>query len=229
MCAFVASPVLADLTVTPIGNGGTYDGYGPYQSGQGGEFTLLPSDDLSFVLQYYADPAKDEGTPNTFQTFCIEETEYIYPNPTTAAAVFNDNAVYGGVGPVGDPISVGTAWLYSEFAAGTLSGYAYYGTSTARKASASELQNAIWYLEEEGGSLSTNYTNLLKGEFGTSSGIADWRADNYGQYAVKALNLYEIGTGALRQDVLVMVPLPGAILVGLIALGIAGLKLRKFA
>ena len=62
-------------------------------------------------------------------------------------------AVLGGGGAVNgaDPISIGTAYLYSEFAKGTLQDYAFAGTEAEREASAALLQNAIWYLEKEGG------------------------------------------------------------------------------
>src|SRR5277367_191969 len=42
MMAFLAgSALLADTTVTTVGYGGNYGGYGPYQTGVGGEFTLF--------------------------------------------------------------------------------------------------------------------------------------------------------------------------------------------
>lgn len=46
------------------------------------------------------------------------------------------------------PLTEGTAWLYSQFAAGTLAGYDYSNTSTLGRAySALELQEAIWFLQ----------------------------------------------------------------------------------
>jgi hypothetical protein len=217
VCAFVAAPVLAD-TVT------FKNGYGIWQTELGGEFTLDPSTGLEWVLSYYAPAAKDQGTNGTFQTFCLEAFEHVYSN-ATYTAVLNDKAINGGVGAAGDPLSVGAAWLYYEFAKGTLTGYDYSDTGVGREPSADALQKAIWALEEEsGGSINTTYNTMLVGKFGT---IANAKLDNMGQYGVKVLNLYE-GT-TLRQDVLVLVPVPGAMLLGFLGLGYAGMRLRKVA
>jgi len=214
-CAFMAAPVLADLTVT------FKDGYGKWQTGLGGEFTLDPSAELEWVLPFYADVAKDQsdvGTTGTFQTFCVEEYENVWAN-ATYSAVLNDRAIAGGVGSAGDPLSLGAAYLYHEFQNGTLSGYEY-ANSTGRLASAAAVQNAIWYLEDEGGEENA-YTAMVATLFGS---IGEAKADNNGRYAVALLNLYE-GT-ALRQDVLVCVPVPGAVLLGLLGMGTAGALLR---
>jgi hypothetical protein len=59
-----------------------------------------------------------------FQTFCIETTEFFSPGATYTAST-SDNALYGGHPPGGVPVTLGTAWLYSEFASGGLSTYGY--------------------------------------------------------------------------------------------------------
>src|SRR4029077_5677849 len=81
-------------------------------------------------------------------TFCIEDNEFVYPD-TLYNQTINPEAIGGGDGgPHPDPVSQGTGWLYSQFAAGTLPGYAY---GVGRLASADLLQKAIWFLEEESG------------------------------------------------------------------------------
>lgn len=227
VCAFVTVPVLADQVTT-------IDGYGIWQTGTGGEFTLKPSNDLAWVLAYYDASTKNQGTqvqPGSFQSFCVEESEYIYAN-TTFDVVLNNNAVAGGGGggwPNGDPISVGTAWLYHMFQIQDPAlGYDY--SAAGRKVSAAALQNAIWYLEQEPGALDAHYTGLLTGKFGT---VANAMQNNNGAYPVEVLNLYVPGhvgeRDYLRQDVLVCVPVPGAVLLGLLGLGAAGVRLRRFA
>ena len=218
-------------------------------------------------LPLYADPAKNQGVQDTFQTFCLEESEHIYAGKPHAV-VFNTKAIKGGVGPQGDPISLGTAWLYHEFQNGdpkALLGYNYQWsaqklrsaasthlvpsktglrnrilaflraidnyTGAGRRTSARDLQNAIWYLEDEGGSLTAAYTNLLNTKFGS---IANAKSDNNGKYPVAALNLYALDANGdpdltkLRQDMLVCVPVPAAALLGLLRLGTAGLTLRRY-
>ncbi len=103
-----------------------------FSSGNGGEFNVTASGGLAWM--------------GSFPTFCLETAEYFVPGGTYDAIV-NNAAAYGGVGPAGDPICIGTAWLYSQFRAGTLSGYDASGA--ARLADAGVLRQTIWYLEGE--------------------------------------------------------------------------------
>jgi hypothetical protein len=53
---------------------------------------------------------------------------------------------------VASTLTEGTAWLYSQFAAGTLGGYDYSTTSTSTRATtAMEVQEAIWTLQNSPG------------------------------------------------------------------------------
>ena len=197
---FLAVPVWAGYTID------TGTTYGPYEANPGGEFTLMPGGGLEVYLNNYDPLAKGESiafsdgttTTATFQTFCVEATggEYILLNHQFIAAL-NTNAVAGGTGnPLGpgDPISVGTAYLYYQFAKGNLSGYNYTGGTSARLADAAELQQAIWYLEGEIPDPGSNsFMTLVNGLF------ADPFADNnLNQYPVMALNL--TNSGELYQD-----------------------------
>jgi hypothetical protein len=235
--ATIAQNALA-YTVTTTGNGGTYAGYGPYQTGQGGEFTLQASQDLQWVLNYYSSVTKNVGTAmNTFQTFCIEENEYIYSN-TTHSATISDGAISGGNNGAAmhgyDPISIGTAWLYHSFAMGILEGYNYIdGTTTAtkRSTSASALQNALWWLEGEiADPVGNIFRNAVIDHFGSAAAAM---ADNNGQIGVAALNLWAEGhegdPNYRRQDQLVVThaPIPAAIwLFGAGLLGMVGVRRR---
>jgi hypothetical protein len=128
-----------------------------------------------------------------------------------------------------DNISIGTAWLYSQFRAGAL--------TINSVGAAGNLQDAIWYLEGEtpinyGGYDGTAFYNAAK--TGTSTTDTTVFNDSKGAYGVVALNLYDglphdklvTFTGGpyegeqhyLNQDVLGIVPEPTTIIAGALLL-----------
>ena len=190
----LASPAMAGQI--QVGYPGS--SYGPYQTDRGGEFTLnVLSGWLS--TSSYVMSTSGFGAATTFQTFCLEIGEFLYPYGPTYNAVVNPNAVYGGVGPGGDPISKGTGWLYSQFALGTLAYYNYGDTSNGyfsdRHAAAAALQNTIWWLEGEAGDPggTNRFRNLVLGL--PFNPFADGGVD----YGVYALNLTD-NSGRRYQD-----------------------------
>jgi hypothetical protein len=244
LVAFMCMPLIATAdmsttgTLTTTGNNSSggygYDGYGPYQTGQGGEFTLQPGDGLEWLLNNYKLPAMIYT--NTFQSFCLEYPEHIYPN-TIHSAVLGNAAVYGGGGAVGgsDPLSQGAAWLYYYFSKGTLGSYDY-NTEAGRHNSASALQNTIWWLEGEASDPGDGNTfrNNVIAMFG---GAETAMLDNNGLYPVMVANLWELGhegqDGYQRQDMLVTtgtVPVPPAIYLlgaGLMGVGVIRKRVNK--
>lgn len=170
-----------------------------HSAGNGGEFLITPDASLSYLLSGYAPVATLNGG---FFSFCIEYNEHISP-PATYDAAISNGSISGGVsGAVSgtDIISNGTAWLYKQFAKGTLAGYDYtYGNRTT----AAALQAAIWYLEGEIATISAGniFYNAAVAQFGASTAVAN----NNGVSGVKALNL---GTSPLyaKQDQLVYIP-----------------------
>jgi len=207
-----------------------------YYSAPGGEFNLS-----AVVGSGYASSVLVDGG---FESFCLELNEDVDPwNSSTYNYVVNPygDAVLGGgnlgaPGPDGgDPISIGTAYLYYEFATGKLTGYDYStsaanGTFASRAAAAWALQNAIWYLEDENNATYTPASELIAGGYYLSivdGMFTDPEGNANGAYGVGVLNLTTL-SGGYAQDQLFL-PDGGAtaILLGL-GLGGIGLVSRKF-
>jgi hypothetical protein len=223
-------------TVTTVGGSA---GYGPYQTGQGGEFTLDPGVGLEWLLNGYssAQGTRNAGTTgsavgiddDTFQTFCLEKNEYIYPNTTFNVTI--SNAASSGGGDDGnstsgsDPLSIGAAYLYYMFATGQLD---YDYQVSTRTNDAATLQAAFWALEDETSPDPTGneYYNLAVGLFGAGNGGAE--RDNNGAYGVSVLNMFKLdGSYAQDQLVLTPTPIPGALLLlGSGLIGLVGIRRR---
>jgi hypothetical protein len=221
-----------------------------YYKGVGGEFTLY-KDGIPQIMPNdgYADVAKGQlsGHPESFQTFCVELTEYvsqpmdIWVSTTSTTSPVDgsgSHAIYGGVPPVGDDLDSRTAYLYTMFAAGELSNYTWSGAG--RATSAGILQKTIWYLEGEIGNLWDSaggfvLTAAQRAQANTWITEAQNAIDSGGWSGIKqvrVLNTYGVDVDGnpikLAQDML-WVPAPAAILLGILGLGVAGIKLRKFA
>jgi hypothetical protein len=154
-----------------------------------------------------------------FQTFCIEYNEEFMPGTSYDVGI-SDRAKWGGQQPAGgDPLSIGTAWLYSQFAKGTLSGYTY-GYGGGRTMTAGTLQQAIWWLEDEANGVRNNWIDLaettLYGVGKTGGGYdTEIKGDANGLYGVVALNL---GAAGAVQDQLALVPEPTTMIAGALLL-----------
>lgn len=161
------------------------------------------------------------GEPgSSFYTFCLERNEYFNPGSSYGANV-SYSAIGGGYsGGNPDPISMATAYLYSQFRAGKVSGLT---TSTADEASRNDLQHAIWFLEgEDNGQTLYNqkakdlvkYANDQLGQLGI-----DPQANANGKFGVVVLNLY---TGDLnhpnQSQLAIAVPEPSTVIAGALLL-----------
>jgi hypothetical protein len=223
MAAVLAGALAAPNLFAYTGLDGTinFGPQSPYQNGLGGEFNAITT-----------------GL-GSFPTFCIEDAEYINPPPSGPYTyTINTGAVEGGAPGNGanaidpntglpmDNISRGTAWLFNQFAAGTLTldtgSGSYFDTN--RLANAGELQTAIWYLEDENGGQNNGYVALAETALGTDlNGI---KADSNGEFGVVALNLFD-ADGNLAQDQLAV---PEPTMAGCFLLGLGALAcLQRFA
>lgn len=235
-----------------------------YEASPGGEFSLIPTaavgDKAAQLTANNAFPYWDGYVSNNqigtqikvgelraFESFCLEYNEYLEQGRLYSATV-GLGAVAGGVGGVvngQDLISRGTAWLYSQFARGTLTDYIYTplgnGPTTGydgRKDSAKQLQEAIWHLEDEInlseiGKANNLFLQQVSAKFGDlDSAAADSRPYEYG---VAVLNLkadvagenyhpYYYGRSLNVQSQLIYVPDGGTTLL-LLGMGMGGLAM----
>lgn len=202
----------------------TYPDY--YTQTPGGEFTIS-STTLSDAM-YSDDPVTRDITlgpknTNSFQSFCLEKTETVSPGSTYSYTI-GTAAIGGGGGAAGgkDELDFRTAYLYTQFARGVLAGY-NYTPGSQRVDSAGALQNVIWYIEDEQGKTWSDGDASLEDTFYKAAVAAKW-TDIGG---VRVLNLYDTKTKLNSQSQLYLVPVPGAVLLGFLGLGAAGMRLRK--
>jgi hypothetical protein len=214
VCSQTASALTMQATIN----------YGSRHSGNGGEFNISSADFDPTAMGYASAAISGSG----FETFCLETNEFFNPGSTYYYAI-SEAASNGGVsGGNPDPISLGTAWLYLNFAHGTLAGYDYT-VGAGGNASAAALQSTIWWLEGEGANPGNAFSTLVMT-------LPNYLDDNNGYYGVGVLNLWgDADHTRVAQDQLILRQVPDggstAILLGfgLVGLYLSGRKLQRLS
>lgn len=233
-----------------------WDRVSDYYQGRGGEFTIYSDTSwgsrglLLSNSAYDLDTKGQDGNLESFQTFCLEAGEFVNQpmniwvseSSTTISYVYGSgsHAWWGGVAGVGDDLDYETAWLYTQFATGNLFGYDFDSSggyaSLTRAQTGSALQRLIWNIEGEDGGIgvasgSSFMDVTLTGD--QAKLIGEWQTlfDRSGWSGIGNVRVLQMKTtcDGRAQDQLFLVPVPGAILLGMIGLSAAGLKLRRFA
>ena len=166
----------------------------PYWNGNGlygGEYTATSA---TLGNSGYSSLVTAGLATGAIQTFCLEYGEHFSFGSSYSYAIGNA-ATLGSGGAVSgsDRISNGTAWLYSQFATGTLANYSY--AAGGRAASDSQLQLAFWFLEDETplisgyGAYDPNSNVFLSAAFSQFGSLAAAKADAANAFGVSVLNL----------------------------------------
>lgn len=149
----------------------------------------------------------NDSSTSAFKTFCLETDENISWGVNFRVDSIGDAIAGGSGGPSPDPISMQTAYLYSRFYWGQLTGFDITSANDQKG-----VQEAIWFFEQEtgfgGGGLAAAWVALANAN-ATAADLS----------LVRAFNPVDVRTQDLKQSMLVYVPEPGTL--GLLGLGLA--------
>ncbi|MEW6252468.1 MAG: hypothetical protein AB1716_17660 [Planctomycetota bacterium] len=210
----LAVTALADLKVTGFGYGMAAGG------SRGGEFLVNVNAPVYDVIT-----AQWLTIPSSFRTFCLEKTETLsVPSPWYDIEL-SGAALYNNILNNSDPVSGKTAYLFCQYWNG--------GLTIDSDEDGAAFQNAIWYIENE-------ITNPHDGFVGNAAvtgridyylGLVAAIQDNDPIGNVRAINMWDDGGygqfGSRRQDLLVCIPAPAAVVLGMLGIGLVGWAKRR--
>jgi hypothetical protein len=219
LAGVMAAPNLfASMSVTLLENTSSYSSvYG--HANVGGEFRAVGNPDLDSVINWSAYSPSTMGTIGAvdtssggyssdlsgqqyFQTFCIQSTVNFGPGVSYSVVI-------------SPAITIGTAYLYSQFAAGSLNGYTYtYGSG--RSTSAGLLQQAIWWLQGQTRGVDNSFVTAAGTALGMTAAQLQDAAN--GAYGVVALDLGVSSAPAQDQLAIIAVPEPTTVVAGALLL-----------
>lgn len=231
LCGVVSLLTAAASAQVFVGHIEMNDSYGP---NPGGEFRSIIQPDFTFMPAatgtdfQFGLPA----APGRFESFCLETMEAMdfqigafradLDVQTTAS---NPAYAGGAMGGFNDPLDPRTAYLYDRFINQALATPYDYAVELNREADALALQTAIWFIEQETtdpvAGKALDYFN--EAQAAVNSGA--WTG--LGNVRVLSLHMIDNGVRTNYQDVLVIIPAPGAGAVLGLGLGLLGMVRRR--
>jgi hypothetical protein len=162
----------------------------------------------------------------TFDTFCLNEGVPFTPG-VTYDFITGPEAIPGG-SPSSDPISIGTAWLFSQFSHNVVG---FYGTAQI----ANDIQSAIWWLEGDSAGARNGFIDLAETALGFTGVNKDSliAGDANGAYGVFAINMYDANgsrNSPNKQPMLGIVPEPSTVIAGallLLPFGVSTIRILR--
>jgi hypothetical protein len=165
----------------------------------------------AFWVTVQEDPIGIYGNGVQFTTFCIESNEFLNFTDRYHVTLSND-AIYNAVPGGSDPLHAESAWLYTQ----------WLDVLPHTAANADAVQKSIWAYEGEAGG---DNTLQLYTDAGTAVS-GGWTNPD-----IKVMNLWADGQAnnwdARHQDLLVRVPAPAAIGLGVLGLALVGWLKRR--
>jgi hypothetical protein len=158
---------------------------------------------------------------DNFITFCAEKTETFHPGRRYWAQINTQTEMTGKV------LTNGAAWLYSEFRHGTLVGANNNVFDLNDAQDQEDLQKALWNLMGFSVSVAGNDFYDAAIAHGYAGGQVATDTGDIGN--VRILNLKYKDSGNMAQDQFIIIPIPGAGLLGALGMGIVAAIKRRYA